>query len=259
MTTKTEVATLAVNDMLPSFIKTNTSRGSEEVSSQDVSIPRLSIIQDLSPQRKKNNDKYIDGAEEGMIFNTATNELFKGAINIIPVYFRKEWVVWKLHNLGGGFFGSFDNEFDAAKSVSELDGNASDYEVLDTHQHFVLILKEGSTNELPIIEEAVISCAKSQMKPSRQLNTLAKMAGGDRFSRRYKLDVVNDENKAGQSFFNWKFTGQGYVSEAMFIAAEKSYESIASGARTIRQEDAAPEQSTGQTVDSTAETIQDDF
>jgi len=36
-------------------------RGSEEVTIQDVTIPRLSIIQDLSPQRKKNNAEYIEG------------------------------------------------------------------------------------------------------------------------------------------------------------------------------------------------------
>ena len=249
---------LAVNENLPSFLNSDSSRGSEEVSSQDVSIPRLAIIQDLSPQRKKNDDKYIKGAEEGMSFNTATLELFTGAIGIIPVYFRKEWIIWKDINKGGGFFGSFESEQEAVAGMRDLEGNANEYEIVDTHQHFVLLLKEGSTNDNPILEEAVISCSKSQMKPSRALNTLAKMAGGDRFSRRYKLEVVGDENKAGQAFFNWKFTGQGYVSEAMYKAAEKSYEAIASGQRTVRQDDPA-ESSTGQTVDSTADTIEDDF
>lgn len=236
-----------VNETLPSFLKKDTARGSEQVGSQDVSIPRLSIIQDLSPQRKKNDAKYITGAEEGMAFNTATNELFEGAIGIIPVYFRKEWVIWKDINKGGGFFGSFDSEVAAVAGMKDVEGNANDYEIVDTHQHFVIILKEGSTNDKPIMEEAVISCSKSQMKPSRQLNTLARMAGGDRFSRRYKLEVVSDENKAGQSYFNWKFTGQGFVSEAMYKAAELSYESIASGARTIREDAPTPtESSTGQ-------------
>ncbi|MBL4588282.1 hypothetical protein JKY79_02975 [Candidatus Babeliales bacterium] len=253
MTKSTE---LAVNENLPAFLKKDSARGSEEVSSNDVSIPRMSIIQDLSPQRKKNDDKYITGAEEGMSFNTATLELFQKAINIIPIYFRKEWIIWKDINKGGGFFGSFDSEPLAVAGMRDLEGNANDYEIVDTHQHFVLLLKEGSTNDNPILEEVVISCSKSQMKPSRQLNTLAKMAGGDRFSRRYKLEVITDENRAGQKFFNWKFTGQGFVSEAMFIAAEKSYEAIASGQRTVRQDS---ESSTGQTVDSTAETIEDEF
>ena len=49
--------------------------GLENVTNDDITIPRLAIIQSGSPQRKKKDEKYIEGADEGMIFNTVTNTL----------------------------------------------------------------------------------------------------------------------------------------------------------------------------------------
>ena len=86
----------------PEYVS-NVSRGSEGVGTDDLSLPRLSIIQDLSPQRKKDKDEYIPGAEEGMVFNTASNQLFDKPIVIVPCYFRSEYVAWKDRKSGGGF------------------------------------------------------------------------------------------------------------------------------------------------------------
>ena len=73
MTAKKEVAvkeeTSLVLDDRPDWMKDG-NRGSEEVSSNDITLPRLQIIQDLSPQHKKNKPEYIDGAEVGDFFNS---------------------------------------------------------------------------------------------------------------------------------------------------------------------------------------------
>ena len=42
----------------------------------DITIPRVDVLQALSPQRKKTNAEYIEGAEEGMLFNTVTKQLY---------------------------------------------------------------------------------------------------------------------------------------------------------------------------------------
>ena len=66
---KTDIATLSDDLILASAGK-----GLQNISNDDVTIPRLAIIQSGSPQRKKKDEKYIDGADEGMIFSTVTNE-----------------------------------------------------------------------------------------------------------------------------------------------------------------------------------------
>ena len=51
--------------------------GLESVGTEDYALPFLRIIQSGSPQLKKSDpNKYIDGAEEGMLFNTLTNEYY---------------------------------------------------------------------------------------------------------------------------------------------------------------------------------------
>lgn len=235
MTTKKEVAkkdqTAVALDNRPDFLKNNSNRGSEEVGTGDITLPRISIVQDLSPQLKKSKPEYIEGAEVGDMFNTITNELFKDSVNVVPVYLQKQWIIWKLRKQGGGFFGAFDSEQEAIKELPNLEGNANDYEVVDTDVHYVLLVDGGK------IQEAVVSMAKSQKKVSRQWNTQIKMVGGDRFSRVYALGTTDDSNKNGDEYQNYTVKPVGYVTEDVYHQAEEVYEAIRAGARKVKHED----------------------
>ena len=74
------------------MILQNAGKGLQNISNDDITIPRLAIIQSGSPQRKKKDEKYIDGADEGMIFNTVTNDLYKDSLEVIPCGYRKTCV-----------------------------------------------------------------------------------------------------------------------------------------------------------------------
>lgn len=214
---------------------TDTGRGSEGVTVDDMSLPRLSIIQDLSPQRKKSEDAYIDGAEEGMIFNTASNKLFPNAkITVIPCFFRAEYVVWKDRNKGGGFGGAFQTEEQAREAIKQLD-DAQDWDVSYTHQHFCIMVYPDHTEAEPHLEDVVISMSRSQLKPSRKWNTMAQSAGGDRFSRAYTLSVVQDKSAKG-AFFNWSAKQLGFIPKHLFQKAEATYEAVKSGQRDVARD-----------------------
>lgn len=204
-------------------------RGSEEVGIEDVVLPRIDIIQALSPQIKRNDPAYIEGAEQGMIFNTVTEKLYGNEVTFVPVYFRKEYLVWKKRTEGGGFRGSYLTEREAQEAVMSQD-DASSLEIVDTAQHFVLIV-DGDTTE-----QAVISMARSKMKVSRQLNSMARMAGGDRFSRAYKLKAVEDSSDKGD-YWNFKVVQLGYVPEQLYREAEAMYEAVTSGQRSVDYSD----------------------
>ena len=210
-------------------------RGSEGVTSDDMSLPRLSIIQDLSPQRKKSEDAYIDGAEEGMIFNTASNALFAdGNVTVIPCYFRSEFAVWKDRQKGGGFGGAFASEEAAEQWISEQEAPA-DWEASYTHQHFCILVHPDHTEAKPHLEDVVISMSRSQLKPSRKWNTMVQSAGGDRFSRAYKCSVIQDSSNKGD-FFNWSIKQLGYVPEHLFKRAEATYEAVKAGQKDVSRD-----------------------
>lgn len=215
----------------------NEERGQENVALEDITIPRLDVLQSLSPQRKKNDPAYIEGAEEGMLFNTVTGKLYRDGAVFVPCYFKKEWLIWKKQNKGGGFNGAFDSEAAAAMEFADK-GYNEDYEIVDTGNHFGLIV-DGNT-----IEEIVVSMSKSKMKVSRQLNTIVKMRGGDRFSSAYNITAVEDQNKEGQDYFNLKITPLGYVPENIYQAGEKLYKAISDGERKVSHEAEAKSEKT---------------
>jgi hypothetical protein len=69
----------------------------------EVGIPFLYILQDLSPQVKKRDEQYVEGAEVGDIYNNVTREVIpaKTGIDWIEVGFEAAMVEWKPNR--GGF------------------------------------------------------------------------------------------------------------------------------------------------------------
>lgn len=228
---------------MPDYMDADSYRGQENVGIDDLTIPRLGLIQDLSPQRKKTDPQYIEGAEEGMLFNSVTNQLYGDKVTFVPCYMRKEWVIWKKQAAGGGFEGAFPTEAEAMAEFKERgydtetfsqDGNkVCAHEIIDMAQHFGIIIHDDGTTE-----EIVLSMSKSKMKVHRQFNTLVKLAGGDRFSRAYEIGVVADKNNADQDFYNFSVSVLGFVPEHIYRKAEKLYESVSSGVKDVdRKED----------------------
>lgn len=244
---KKEVATTNTNtalaDTRPDYMK-DTERGSENVGRDDLTIPRIGLIQDLSPQHKKNKPEYIEGAEPGLLFNTVTNKLYGSSLLFVPVTYIKEYIIWKDQAAGGGFCGAFaslkeaEEEFDkqgyGGETVKVNGVEKPAYEIVDTAQHYGMIINEDGS-----VEEVVSSMSKSMMKVSRKLNSMVKLAGGDRFSRAYRIDAVEDQNSAGQDYWNINVTQLGFVSENVYKQGEKMYESISSGTRAVNYGDNA--------------------
>jgi len=234
MTKKTEVVE-ATKEQLPAYMNQGTARGQENVGIDDLSIPRLDVIQALSPQRKKTAPEYIEGAEEGMLFNSVTGVLYGTEVDFVPVYFRKEYLVWKERTAGGGFAGSYATPGEAR---AEADRLGPDYEPSETAMHFGMVIENGK-----VTDEVVISMSRSKLKASRQLNTLVKMVGGDRFCSSYKVTAVEVSGDKGE-YFNLTVKRTGYVEEDVYKRGEKLYDSIASGGRDVNRtydEEVSPE------------------
>lgn len=214
---------------VPEYMNQDSRRGQENVGMEDLTIPRLDVIQDLSPQHKENKPEYIEGAKVGMLFNSVTKQLYGSDVFFVPVFFRKEWVIWKDRKAGGGFAGAFPSEAEAKAALSELD-NPDNYDINDTAQQFGLIIHDdGST------ESIVMSMAKSKMKTSRQLNTMCNIAGGDRFSRVYKISATEEQNQTGDDYWGIGVSQLGYVPEDVYHKAEALYDEISAGTRDVNR------------------------
>jgi hypothetical protein len=65
---------------------------------------------------------------------------------------------------------------------------------------------------------------KSKAKVSRKWNSMIQMAGGDRFSRAYRVTTFKDKNRQNKTFFNYIVQPAGFPPEPIFREAERLYE-----------------------------------
>ena len=150
--------------------------GFEEATSDSYAIPFLQVLQSGSPQCKKSDGKYIKGAEEGMIFNTVTQELFDGdkGLRIVPCHYAQRMVEWKPRDSGGGFVGEH-LPTDPIVSTTYKDDKNRDVlpngnNLVDTRNHYVLVLGEDGS-----ITPALLAMSSTSIKTSRQW--MSKMQG----------------------------------------------------------------------------------
>lgn len=214
----------------PDYIK-DEQRGSENVGQEDIVIPRLEIIQALSPQVKPGDPKYIEAAKPGMLVNSVSQQLYGKEAIVVPVVYVKQWLVWMKRKdkngkgLPGGFFGAFNTPEEAKDRMEQEGGDANNIEVLDTPQHLCLLLDYNTGKT----EEVMISMPRTKAKISRQWNSLVRMAGGDRFARAYRIGTAMEKNKNGEDYMNYTVAQLGFPSKAVYLKAEALYKMMEAG------------------------------
>jgi len=214
----------------PAFLnKIQSVRGSEEVDTDDLVIPRLELAQSLSPCLIKEDPSYIPGIEKGDLFNNVTREIYGTDVVVCPVMFKKEYLLWRdRKNDIGGFYGAYGTLMEAEDVRNTLD-RPENVEAVKTHQHLCLLVRDNGK-----VEEIAISMAKSKRRPSSFWNSLIRINDGDRFSRLYTVASVADKSDAGP-FQNFKVSNFGFVNEDVFKAGAKLYDIIKLGNVTVNR------------------------
>jgi hypothetical protein len=184
--------------------------GSEGMTKDDVMIPRLSILQQMSDQVNKRHGSYIDGAEPGMIMDNVANVSFDGekGITVVPISYRRAHIEWKPDR--GGLVNDHGSSSDCLESCQR--GDKGEYftsegnEIVPTGEYFVFVI-DGDGNHTP----ALLSMSKSQMKKAKQWNAMisrlmidinGKKENPAMFWTSYQLTTVPESNDQG-SWFGW--------------------------------------------------------
>jgi hypothetical protein len=61
---------------VPSVFLDDANSGLETLTADDITIPRLKVLQAMSPEVMKSDSKYVEGASAGDIINTVTSKLY---------------------------------------------------------------------------------------------------------------------------------------------------------------------------------------
>ena len=225
------------NSALATFdMEADAAQGAQNISQEDLALPFLKILGQLSPEVNKRDGKYVEGAEPGKIINTVTNALYD-TVNVIPVFYKRQYIEWQDRGTTGS--GAPVAIHDADSDVVNQTTRGKDYKdrlpngnYLDnTASHFVLTVGDNPST-------ALISMKSTQLKVSRKWNSMMmgiKMQGKNglftppTYSHIYKLSTTQMSNDKG-TWFGWDVSKVGPVEDADLYGTAKAFaESVGKG------------------------------
>lgn len=237
----------------------------EHLGQDDVSLPWIGILQQLSPQCVEGNPNYMEDAKAGKFYCSVTGELIDGkkeGFEFISVGYKLSYIEWVLRVNGGGFV----KEYEAVDGVAiKTARNENNIDVIQndspygkpgnqlnlTHTHYFL-RRKGS-----ILEPLVASMTSTQLKSSKNLNAMIqnnpflvnKKPLVIRFGHVFKATTLLRQ-KDQNSWYVWDFERVGNPSKDEVSYAKTFADGIKSGLHKVdhaaaQSDDPAPVASGG--------------
>lgn len=207
---------------LPAHLKNSGGLGNENVSQDDMAMPRLNILQQLSPQLDDGKAEYLESAKAGLFHNSVTNELYE-SVYVINLYYMKNYAIFKNRKFGKGFYGTYNTREDAMAYIQEQGLDINQLDITETGNHYCLLLDEEGNPKSPVI----ISLSSTKLKVSNKWNSDIRLQGQDRFAGVWELSTVRQSNDQG-SWYNLKVTSAGWAPEELYNEAKETYMSVTS-------------------------------
>ena len=234
-----------------SSFEIDSGKGLGNMSQDDLALPFLKILGQLSPEVNKRDGKYVKGAEPGMIFNSVTGDLYDGAkgIQVVPCHYKLEYIEWRDRGEGSGapvaiHSSASDIMTKTTRDASFKDRLPNGNYIERTASHFVIV--NGQTPST-----ALIAMKSTQIKISRKWNSM--MAGirlkgknglftPASFSHIYQLKTIQQSNDKG-TWFGWEVSKIGPVQDTTLYQQAKTFaENVSKGDVKVKHGDTAQKQ-----------------
>lgn len=235
MATKKEVATAeetAVAVAVPDFMKNDAGRGLTEVGMEDVEIPRIKLLQAISPELE-------EGFKAGDFYHTVAETTIGSTIKIIPIYVFTSYILWRPRKDGGGILaramdgqtwvpgsGKFDVKLDGKRPVTwEIKhpnvaksglaewGSSDPSDTGSAPAATKMINLVCYLPDNPEYSPLIVTLQRSSYKVGRKLLGKMKMQNAPSFGMVYEMSSVPDTNPSGDNYLNFSFKGAGYVQD----------------------------------------------
>ena len=229
--------------------------------SSEMQIPFVRILQAMSPQLKKREAEYIEGSEQGDMFNTVTKQHWTGddGITVIPCYQTTKYLEFTPRDQGGGFRGEIaatDPVLQRTERQGAKEMLPNGNELVKSDQHYCLVVEADGT-----YQPVVIDMKSSQLKVSRRWKTqiamqkikhpkTGAMITPPLFATQWKFTTIEESNDQG-SWFNYQIEKIGLLESRDLMLEAKSFrDSVAAG-----EVKAAPEEGSSTASSSNSDEI----
>ena len=214
---------------VPSYLKPvekgAVAEGMENIRPGDILVPRLVLLQALSPSVSANKNR------AGELINSVTGEVcLENDKSLIfhPVYHYLEWIKWGDRDQGGGIQErSLDPKGELAQMAfrreKHQDSQGKDVFTSTEYHNFVALVPALS------LEQAyIISCSKTNLKKAKKLLGLAKFRGGQPlYAGAYSVSTLLETNaKINAKYYTFEFENAGWIPEELLPLCKKMYETM---------------------------------
>jgi hypothetical protein len=211
-------------DVPPEFLEELGKHEGQGVSDrpEDNLIPLIYLLQDGSPQVKKREPKYIEGAEAGDIILTNLKRLYKGSTGIVfqPVAFTVDWGEWIKRDKGGGFVARHTSRPPNALEVPDPKAQGrrmlwempNGNDLIETRNHYGYILDPelGPMQALLPLTSTGHQVSRAWMTEMRT----KRLPDGRRapsYARAYRLTSVVRKNVGNPDSFTYQVQDEGWL------------------------------------------------
>jgi hypothetical protein len=216
--------------LAPNILEADANQGTQNIAQEDLALPFLKVLGQLSPEVNKRDAKYVEGAEPGMILNTVSNDTYDGTkgIEVLPVFYKRQYIEWQDRGESKGapvhIYEAGDDIPQTTRDKSNKDRLANGNYLENTASHFVVLLGTSPST-------ALISMKATQLKISRKWNSMMmgiKLQGKNgmftppTYSHIYRLKTVQMSNDKG-TWFGWDVSKVGPVKNRTVYDIAKTF------------------------------------
>ena len=244
-------------DELPAYMQGKAGQGVEMIGQGDIEIPRIKLMQGLSPELEQYN-----GLKAGDFFHTLTEKNLGNEVRIIPVYIDKRFILWNPREAGGGILARADDgihwtpaDAEFAVKLDKKDGGhsvtwrtAKTVQASRLDQWGTMNPKDKNSPpaatqmfncvvmfpDEPDMPPAVVTLQRTAIKVARRLLGKLKITRAPAYGLVFKMGVVQ-EGDAQRKYYNYTFQGDGMVQdEDLFNRCEEMYHTFKEQGLAIR-------------------------
>ena len=222
-------------------------KGFENMTQEDMALPFVRILGQLSPQVTEGDAKYIEGAKPGMIYNTVTSECFDGkkGMKVIPCYYKKDYPEWNDRGEGPSAPAAVHLPNSPVIATGKRESTGSKIRlpngnyIEETASYYVLIESKSGTSGA--YTPALITMKSTQLQVSKKWNSMMKTIqiadgkGGFAIPPMhgvvYNLQSVLQKNDKG-SWYGWSVAQDRIMGQAdknLYLTAKDFNSSVSKG------------------------------
>ena len=213
------------------LFEADANKGAQNITQEDLALPFLKVLGQLSPEVNKMDGKYVKDAEPGMIYNSVTQELHDGekGINVLPCHYIKQYVEWQDRGTSTGAPVAIHKANSDIVSTTTRDKAFKDRlpngnYLETTANHFVVVLGNSPSTALISMKSTALVVSRKWLTTMMGLKLQGKngLFTPPTYSHIYNLKTVKRSNDKG-NWIGWGYSKVGPVVDASAYKIAKEF------------------------------------